>query len=116
ERLFVSHDCLYGYGHPTYYVIPGRFSLIRANAQSGVPRIVDFDYAHYIEDVYRYNYLSRSLSFNIDETRLREHYEGIVIKDILSSGGGPRAGLAIYFTADSARNIAWVRDSLRPVL
>ena len=114
ERIFVTHDCLYAYGHPTHYVIPGRFSLIRANAQPGVPRIIDFDYARYIEDIYCYNYLSRLLLPALDEAQFREH-KGIQVKDMLDNGGA-RAGLAIYLVDDSPANVEWLRHCLQPVL
>lgn len=114
ERLFVSHDCLYGYGHPTHYIIPGRFSLIRAGLQPRVPRIVDFDYSRYIEDVYRYNYLSRLVLTAIDETQLRK-IEGIEVKDMFDNTEAP-AGLAIYLVDDSGANVARLRECLHPVL
>jgi hypothetical protein len=114
EHLFVSHGCLYGCGHSTHYVIPGRFSLIRGNSQSGVPRIVDFDYTRYIEDIYRYNYVSGPLLAAIDEARLRKH-EGIDVRDIFNDAG-LRAGLAIYLADESSMNVAWARDCLQSVL
>jgi hypothetical protein len=115
ERLFVDHDCLYGYGHPTYYVIPGRFSLIRANSQPGVPRIVDFDYTRYVEDVYRYNYLSQAVVLKIDERRLREDCTRIEVRDILAPGRA-RFGLAIYLALYSSVDVVRVRDCFRRVL
>lgn len=115
ERLFVSHSCLYGYGNATPYTIPGRFSLIRGNSQRDVPRIADFDYDHYIEDVYCYNYLCQALSLRIDESRLRDRYNTVVVRNMLDHGGA-RCGLAIYLADCSAERIADVTDCLRPVL
>jgi hypothetical protein len=115
EELFVAHDCLYGYGHETPFVIAGRFSLIGGNAKAGVPRIVDFDYSRYIEDVYQYNYISESLLRSGDDSNIRTLGNGIECK-ALKDASGMQKGLGVYLTAYSSRSVERVRECLGPVV
>jgi hypothetical protein len=114
DQLFVERRCLYAYGHETPFVISGRFSLIGGNSRVGAPRIVDFDYTRYIEDVYQCNWIVEGLLPSVDEKNLCTA-AGVECK-ILPESSGRRKALAIHFIDFTPKNVAAARTYLAPIL
>jgi hypothetical protein len=106
ERLFVDASCEYGFGHPTAWHIASPYQFVRdSSPQAGLQRIVDFDYASQIEDVYVYNYLSESHLREIAALdALCKATPVAECKRLYDDLRRPR-GLALYFKDTSAETL-----------
>lgn len=114
ERLFVATNCVYGFGNPTMWPISGPFQLVRDNSPQAAHRIVDFNYARQIEDVYLYNYLSESHLREIAELDELCATRGVECKRLHDEDQRPH-GLAVY-VADDPDTAAVAKGYLRNLI
>jgi hypothetical protein len=116
DHLFVNFDCSYGYVNETPRPIAGSFSLISGGKRSQVPRIIDFDYENYIEEVYRHNYLSRiHLSKLSDKHPSGLLDQGLECNELLDELGELK-GVRISLTQFSPLHLDSVRSYLSPLV
>ena len=105
EKLFIAANCVYGFGNQTMWPVSGPFQFVRDNSPQAGQRIVDFDYATQIEDVYRYNYLSESHLQRIAD--VEEMCAAVECKRL-------DGGLAVYLKDAAAEHYA--RNYLRSLI
>lgn len=115
ESLFLDLDWTSGYAHSPARLITGRYSLIGAHGDNKI-RIVDFDYAHRVEQIYKTNFLSNSLLQQLkDPSRLNTLPRNQIRYDILSKDGRTKGGV-LHLLDYSPKTIEAAAFALEPLV
>jgi hypothetical protein len=116
DHLFVDFNCSYGYVNETPRPIAGSFSLINGGKRSQAPRIIDFDYENYIEEVYRHNYLSLIHLSKLSDRHPSELLDQGLERNELLDELGELKGARISLTQFSPLLLEAVRSYLSPLV
>jgi len=115
ESLFVDLAWMYGYAHSPARLITGRYSLIGAEGESK-PRILDFDYLHKIEQIYKLNLLSNSLLQQLKDPSRLNTLDSDQIRYKPLSKNGETTGGALLLRDYSPKTIQAAKYALEPLV
>jgi hypothetical protein len=81
-------------------------------------RIIDFDYAHYIEGIYQRNYLSNQIvaHFSFDLCNKLKSLSEVVECKAIHDSRGIFKGIAIYITRVESSEMQRLQELLNPVI
>jgi len=115
DKLFVEFDCKYGYFDEASHPSLSCYSPVTAKEHSSEKRIIDFDYANYIEDIHPHNYLSLRHISALKPIEPASDLSTILDSLELRDERGITKGARISLKDRSARGFDLVREFLRPL-